>query len=568
MTETNTTFEALCNSAVKAFLQTVVVIDNEASLVSDYPAKRNVPTTAARKRLAAPGKAATDASTSSDKSTNVTGSQTSTEDDEIAAHRLELNKVSLAFAEQGLTCGVYLPTENDPAEPEELIAATVRAILPTDSCVLDWQLRKDDSGPAIKAIKQILKKDMQEGGRLRLILIYTAETLEDASPALNRALQSDGHDIKFNALPNGPVIIGDHFRIVFINKPTLGRRPSDDPAVVSWENLPKRIIHEFTILSRGLLRAFALESVAAVRRDIHRILAQFDQELDPVYAGDRATKPDPDDAGRLVVELLQSELSLSIGASGAEVKTLGSESCIAWLADNDHRLFDVDLKMRWQDERPDDRKINTDVRKRLINQGPKDLKTEKFHAKVTRAFFAETQEELWERYSSHYAVLTTLAYHSGKQAGRTIGGTPTLSFGTVIGNDESDWLCIQPACDSVRIHGEASFLFIKLIQNDADFDLILPKNDQFMRFQVANEGKSKHLRELRTLWFSPLEGKDVILAQQPDSDGYFFIDIDDERWRWRAQLREMTAVHLAQKAVRAIGRIGLNEFEWLRTSAK
>lgn len=568
MTEDITTFDGLCNRAVKAFMQSVVVIDNEASLNSDNSRNSAPPVNAARKRTTAPGmvKASPTANFKDDK--EKLNAEASNTEEEPEAHRLELNKVSQAFAEQELTCGVYLPTEQDPAGMEELIRATVQAIRPTDACVLDWQLRKGDSKPAIESIKKVIQRDKEEGGRLRLILIYTAEKLDDAFPALQTALEDENYQVTVHDLEDGPVIASDHFRIVFINKPTRMWNQEGATAVVQWKDLPQRIIREFTILSRGLLRAFALESVAAVRRDIHRILAQFDEDLDPVYAGDRATKPDPDDAGHLVVELLQSELSLSIEASGAKNNTLGPQSCMAWLEENNHLFLDVNQTMRWHDGRPENKKIDIDVRKHLITNGSKYLKTRDFHAKVTRAFFAEDQEPAWKNHSSNYAVLTTLAYHSGEQVGRVTSRAPALKFGTVIGNSEDDWLCIQPACDTVRITDKASFLFIKLVPNEEDFDLIIPKDDQLVRFQVANEGKSKHLRELSTLWFEPSEGEDIILSQSIDSNGFFFTDTGEERWTWRAQLREMTAVHLAQKAVRAIGRIGLNEFEWLRTSAK
>ncbi|WOI20923.1 response regulator receiver domain [Marinobacter salarius] len=564
MIEPVNNFDDLCSNAVKAFLQTVVVIDNEASLASDASINTNTePTAATQRRPSAPGKvkatekAAVDPRTQRERNNNPAG------------HRLELNKVSQAFAGEGLTCGVYLPTETDPADDNQLLNATVRAILPTDACVLDWQLRKGNSRPATEAIKQVLNTDKAEGGRLRLILIYTAEKLEGASTTLAKALVSEGYEIKTDSPDTAPVIIGDHFRITFINKPTLGRNPSDDPAVVPWNLLPQRMIKEFTILARGLLRAFALESVAAVKRDIHRILAQFDEELDPVYAGDRATKPDPNDAGRLMVEVLQSELSLSIDACQAEQKVLGLESCMLWLHSRAGRLPQEKpvSAIKRTGELPKIKSINTETRKLFLTDGFRDVSSaDGKHASVSCSFF--DNEEKWKQYSSDYAVLTTIARHSGERAGRPPGESPSLQFGTIIGSHEQTLLCIQPACDTVRLRGETGFLFLKLIPEDSEFDLVLPGSGNGTRYQIPDGYKFKHLRELTTVHFKPLAEKDVILARNDDDGIYNFTDACGAQWKWRAQLREMTAVHLAQKALHTIGRIGSNEFEWLRTSAK
>lgn len=568
MTDPITTFDALCSRAVKAFMQTVVVIDNEASLASDASGKPTRSAVANRKRPTAPGKATIDSTVAVDDDEESFGRKADDQDIEPSGHRLDLNKVSQAFAEHGLTCGVYLPTDNDSMSREGLIQATVDAILPTDACVLDWQLRVGDSSPAVEAIKKVLETDLQEGGRLRLILIYTAERLEDASPILKNALEAKHYQISSNDSDQGPLIIGDHFRIIFVSKPTLGRKPGEDPAVVDWSSLPARIISEFSILSRGLLRAFALESVAAVRRDIHRILAQFDSELDSVYAADRATKPDPDDAGRLMVEVLQSELSLSIAESQAEKNVLGAESSILWLESRAGRLPKdcVVSSIRREGELNNITDINNDTRITFLKDGFRDVKSSEKQGTISQSFF--NSRENWEKYSSDYAVLTTLAHHSGERAGRPPSENPLLQFGAVIGDASQILLCIQPACDAVRLQSNTAFLFVRLISETSNFDLIIPNADTNTRYQIPDSGKLKHLRELKTLWFNPLDGKDFICAQKNDDGKHFFIDGSGTHWEWRAQLREMTAVQLAQKAISPISRIGSNQFEWLRTNAK
>ena len=575
MTEPIKTFDEICQQASSAFLQTVVVIDNEASLHADEQTAPTTSKTATKKRSASPGakehasaETAKPSAESAPEPSNAEA-ESSGADNDPEAHTLKLNKVSRAFAAKQLTCGVYLPSDRDPKDLDSLIRETVAAIHPTDACVLDWQLRVGDSSPAIKAIKSVLQGDEEEGGRLRLILIYTAEDLKSASEQLFKALLETDRGVDLVTSESGPVITGDHFRIAFANKPTRGRSPEEDEAVIDWDYLPEKIVAEFTTLSRGLLRAFALQSVAAVRRDMHRILAQFDEELDPVYAGDRATKPDPEDAARLVLEILQSELALTVSSNDAATHVLGRSGSSAWLESRLLELKDSNCKpIALYSAAEKVKIIDQDFRRKLIKDGVADLQRVNSPAEISRAFFSEKDVDRWEPVSEKYAILSSLAHHSGGAVRRRPKDQPSLTFGTVIGNEECDLLCVQPACDTVRLTEKTAFLFVKLIQGTSDFDLVIPVGDKLLRYEIPESSKRKHLRELCTVWFSPQESESVIIAGGGDSDGFHFEDSENKKWTWRAQLRDISAIQLAQKAIRSVGRVGLNEFEWLRTSAK
>jgi hypothetical protein len=510
--------------------------------------------------------------------------KTSDEGEEPAAHRLELNKVSQAFAEHGLTCGVYLPTEEDPADRDNLVKAAVQAIRPTDACVLDWQLRKGDSGPAIDSIKQVLERDKQEGGRLRLILIYTAEKLEDAAPALKGALQTEGHNITLHDLDNGPVITGNHFRIVFVNKPTRARDPENDLAVVPWSCLPQRIINEFTILSRGLLRAFALESVAAVRRDIHRILAQFDEELDPVYAGDRATKPDPHDASTLIVDILCSELNYTLTHSAAAQENLAEKGLLLWLNEQEKReercTFRDDNRkfMMGEKEAPG---LNFETRNELLKgrsatSGP--WLNEKSSVSVRKNFFLD--DEAAENASLKLASLSTLVRTAASNAVPPDG--VRLRFGSIVrleqegkndvtesgdgteektNSEDGVFLCLQPSCDTTRITGERPFLLVRLVPDSQKFQLPIPEKVGFSHWRLPEKDE----RLILTATFPASDQCGVVMATTNAScKSSHFLDNKTRKWFWLADLRDLTAVTMRDEALQPFSRVGVNSLEWLR----
>ena len=575
MTRPAKNFDDICREASTTFLQTVVVIDNEASLHADIPRASTAKKTAVRRRSAAPGAEASPPAQTAPEASNSEPPRGGADDDP-EAHTLKLNKVSRAFAEQQLTCGVYLPSDRDPEDLETLTQETVAAIQPTDACVLDWQLRVGDSGPAIEAIKTVLQGDEDDGGRLRLFLIYTAEDLKSASEQLMKALSDTGRAVDLTTSRSAPVITGDHFRIAFANKPTRGRSPEEDDAVIGWDGLPEKIVAEFTTLSRGLLRAFALQSVAAVRRDMHRILAQFDKELDPVYAGDRATKPDQADAIALIAEILNSELAHTVLHSNGAQDSLKESGVLAWLDHLEPNEFFRDHSSGFKAGDRDHQKLDSNSRKSLLkNRLPATvwIKNDKHAEIIRKKFFPDDASS--ESASIKLAALSTLARAKGYALARS--EEIRLNFGTIVRTKleangktpptDKTYLCLQPACDATRIQESRPFLLVNLVPSEDRFHIAIPENEDnaFSRWRLPD----KNERELVTVSFASSEGSDGVLAlSSGDEDSSYFEDNKGERWLWLADLRPLTAIDLRDKALQPFAGVGLNGLEWLRVRTK
>lgn len=582
MTKPAKNFDDICREASTAFLQTVIVIDNEASVHADELRAPTTKKTAAKRRSATPGAKTPASAEAALESAQTTPEPSNAEapgggaDDDPEAHTLKLNRVSRAFAERELTCGVYLPSERDPEDLEKLIRETVAAIHPTDACVLDWQLRVGDSGPAIEAIKSVLQDDEGEGGRLRLILIYTAEELGTASEQLSTALHEAGRAVDLATSGSAPVITGDHFRIAFANKPTRGRSPEVDDAVIGWDGLPEKIVAEFTTLSRGLLRAFALQSVAAVRRDMHRILAQFDKELDPVYAGDRATKPDQADAIALIAEIFNSELAHTVLHSTSAQDSLKEPGILAWLDHSETIELFRDHPSGFKAGDTDHQRIDSETRKWLLrNRLPATtwIKNEKHAAVIRNKFFPDDDSS--EDASIKLAALSTLARAKGLALPRS--EEIRLNFGTIVrakveANGETPptsktYLCLQPACDATRIQDSRPFLLVNLVPSNDRFHLAIPENEnnEFSRWRLPD----KNEREFMTVSFARSEGSDGVRALDTNDEvSSYFEDIEGEKWIWLADLRPLTAVDLRDKALQPFAGVGLNGLEWLRVRTK
>lgn len=558
------TFDELCDGAVQSFLQSVVVIDNQASLEMDKRA-HTAPRQAARQgaRASSPGG---NQKTAEDKNATVQLSDKTAGAEEVDAllddpHCLDLNTVSRAFAEAGLTCGVYLPKEDDPADSATLVTEAVKAILPTDACVLDWQLRMGSARESVEIVKSVLKQDDAEGGRLRLIVVYTAEDLTRAETALRAALKDHFGLDETDRESSRPYIAGKHFRIVFLNKPTT-QNAKDNSARADWKSLPQLTLSEFGLLSRGLLRSYALHSVSAVRRDMHRILAKFDPDLDPAFAADRATKSDPDDAGRLVEEIFLSETTQILALAGKAQDCLGPLGLRAWLREGEGNNFFREKAKNFSVAGRDISELNADSREYLTTTRPPSVfKKSSIQKDIQSSFFeTDTKQELASR---KFAALSLLARCSD---GTVLATHPRLRLGSIIRDDAQNvFLCLQPACDSVRVTQPRPFLLVELIPTTTKFQLVLPLAEGTQLLKLPR----KEERHIKSVVFPPSPPADAVLATtNMDATECHFTDSDGTRWRWLGDLREVHAMQLGSEILTPLGRVGVNSLEWLRLQEK
>src|SRR5262249_31951813 len=79
-------------------------------------------------------------------------------------------------------------------------------------------------------------------------------------------------------------------------------------AVVSFADLPERVVIEFATFIQGLVANVALLALAAVRSNTYRILTRFSRDLDPAYLGHRMLLPHPEDAEEHLVDAVVNEL--------------------------------------------------------------------------------------------------------------------------------------------------------------------------------------------------------------------------------------------------------------------
>jgi Response receiver domain len=270
------TFEDHVRAIVDDFLQTVVVVDDEAlppatSEEAGVEAPSDSPV--------APGGTAIGAlNPPSGKNTD--------------GHDLPAKEVIDAFALKGLVCSILDP---DAAVQERLGNIAERA----DLLVMDWWIDGDRGGRAVELIESVLKRDAKrESRRLRVVAIYTGQDdLLQVADTLTKMLEGFYRGLKFDREPGALSMTKGPVRLtVFAKEHAKADVSGEVQNRVKVSELPDRLAAEFTYLAQGLISGAALHGLAAVRKDTHRILERLGPGLDRGYLGHRIAQIRPSDA--------------------------------------------------------------------------------------------------------------------------------------------------------------------------------------------------------------------------------------------------------------------------------
>lgn len=482
---------------------------------------------------------------------------------------LNAKVLSEAFLAKNMICGLYRPTAGD-----NMVASTTGAARQADIVVVDWHLEEGSSRAAKDIILSLLKADAEENGRLRLVAVYTsqpgrtemaADLLKEIEgvPALEGRLRAEG-----------PALIGNDTRIVFINK--RGSPPSADLDEVLEADLPGRLMEEFAKLSDGLLATFAISAVAAIRRGAHHVLALYTKDLDGAYVAHRSALPDPDDAISFAADLISSELKNLIELDDTAARNLKADVVDAWLAG---------LTDRGHAFRTDNAEVPAAEVKKFIAGGAAAVKaSEGVHhvhgnaankaAKANRVTPGALPRIFYsDAASAKHAtrLLARLATFQRERIGRARlpdHWRPTLTLGSVVqafpaGDAPELLLCMQPRCDSVRLKKAFAFPFQTIDSAGTNFNIALR--------DVAGEAREAWVnlkpRDSKMLTFTPDAVTRTVRAA-PEDGVLVFTDDAGNKYAWLGDVKEMKAQKWAGDLGGRVLGVGLDDFEWLRTASE
>jgi hypothetical protein len=527
------TFTDFSREVVAGFLQTVVVLDDGAYLEPTEPTGEIVEPDQSRSIPEEEGEGVAAAVKP-----------------HVSPNALDAQALITSFAERGLVCGVLVPWKDDPSTD-----ATLQASRRADIVILDWQLG-DEGEKATGLIQTLLEQDEARGGRLRMIVVYTAKpdldpvrsAVADAVPALK---VTDG-------IEGSLALTGDHTRVVFIRK----GKTSEISKAVSEGDLADRLINEFVQLGSGILSNVALGAIAAIRDETHKVLARFHPDLDAAFLTHRLLLVTPDDAEGYAVDLLTAEFQSILNGRNLGRTHAGPEVIEAALTEISSGGAEYRL-MTQKNSEDQSVVLTTDQLMTLIRKGPVGLGeiqglnvggAGSLHQRVyllrgaTMAAGLATHRQ-FSRVSAYARERTTVPPE----------WVARLDLGSVVKKGDEYFLCIQPACDTLRLTEPTQFIFSALRRDEIAFDLVV-RDAGGAEICLRLETKAS---KISVATFTPDPGTGTVLSK-PQAEDYALEAASGEIFAWIADLRASTALRFAHRVANDLARIGIDEFEWQR----
>ncbi len=511
---------------VSRFLQTAVIVDDEAYIAT---------TPNPLGKLTQP--------TLKNRPTNSKNRPTNSKDQD--SYPLDAGTISNSFSDKGIICGVV-----GPKKPN------IETIKQADIVVLDWYLEKYDESITLNLLKKLLgnKKNPKS---LRLVAIYTSKAeLYDIRDKVKEKLQETGLNPKSELGAN--LLYQNGWIVIYAKSST---KLSDDlkNRSVAEKDLPERLIQDFASMTNGLLPGIVLTSLAAVRQNSLKILDQFSSDLDPAYLTQKACISNPAESEQQIVNLLAEEIRGLMNNAVAKESPGGTESIKNWLGSNlDKNVCIEYTKNKCTITILRDQIIALAYGEPKIREKHKDYLNRKA-AKELTTIFSGLDESDSQKLDERLAWIINF---------RTIYGSPppTLWLGSVItelSGKKRDLLCIRPRCDSVRLGEATKFIFLHLQkptnQKNKHLQIVLKIDDEFQRLGVDK----KDFYNWVSLEFPPVESTKQVQPQLQGND-LIFTDTCKQEYMWQGELKFEFAQRIVQTIVEKLGRVAVDESEWLR----
>lgn len=448
---------------------------------------------------------------------------------------LNAKEIVDAFAARGVVCGVLRPSAD---ATDEVRRVAPRAIRRSDLVIVDWHLYGDDGEATIALLEDVLQ---EAGAAMRLVAIYTGD------PDLPRVARKLMERLGGASIDETSVEIGAA-RIVVI-----GKADPDAPkeGAVSEGDLPNRLVELYAALADGLVRATALSALGALRGATYRLLAGLGPEIDLGYVGQRALVYPSSEAEDHLLGMLISELRAIIEDDEETRACTDGDAVALWL----------------ERESEDGRggRISPEALAAAVETDPYD-------ADSVRALHESHAEfnaiNLKKGLTEHIAPTTEAAKAADERFAmrmtlKLVYQRPEriLSIGTIVArSDGSYWLCIQPACDSLRVKGSRRFPFVPLTVSTSRVDYVIDDGDETTYLHLSRKPADiEH-------WTFKADPKYRAVVAKGDPPA--FVSTGRRRFRWVGQLNEAHAHRAAQEVGAEQSRIGLAESDWLRRMPK
>lgn len=486
---------------------------------------------------------------------------------DLLEHKLYYQDLSLEFASRGIVCGGFSPTDDIGLSLDAIVNTSKNA----DITILDWQMQiaGADGKLAIDTINEIAELDTKEGGRTRLICIYTAEKVNDVAQVLVDSVQhlspnQEGLTISFDK----PGL--SHWKIEIVNKE------------MQEAELCEFLINSFRDLTAGLLSNAALSSIAAIRDNTHHLLHKFNKDLDPAYLSHvlgLLSSPDMreqanDVAFDYAVDLISEELKSNLQVSRLVKNSLSKDKLCSWPGFVNEKNIRDCFRLKIGSE--EIKRFDNNVMQNLISASTAEaLETvledeiglSEVDNKAPLERFKRSPIQLTTFNDANSPLLELCAIESVRRDICSIREEhiPVLKQGTIIKEQGKNkyYFCIQPVCDSVRLTGNSTFSLMQISKSNSGFTHVIRATGNHLKLKIQPAPKL-----IRTYTFFACDEHKVVRASKKNGL-YLFTDISAGEeskivFEWCGELKQSVSQAVINNLASQLARVGLDSFEWLR----
>lgn len=444
------------------------------------------------------------------------------------------------FLNKGIHCALLEVTnDDDPLEPIKQI------LKKTDVAILDWQMHGDSGNKAIELLLSLLP--VSEKSELRLIIIYTEEP--NFASILPEIIQPKLVEI---GIINGVLddsnckYMNGHTKIVVLKKEN-GKKADFS---VSVEELPDKIIEEFTEITKGLVSNTVLKAVSIIRKNSHNLLGTFNMDLDAAYLNHRAFLESPSDSELHMVNWISDEMKdlLFVNKVSDQVNIDNVKKRLHSYGVKEYPIFD---KNGSENKRITDEMMINLLEKGCSEYNKENTKNGKAIPQTWFNHFHKSFPKILTNVNERFAVLSSLSSSSFNH-----NLDQLLTLGSIIRNDDSILVCIQPSCDSYRLKVETKFIFLKAVETTDNFDLVIPDGKKFLKLSILYKSDN--------IVLIPFIPKNGVITSKSNDLSKIFEDSSSNKYVWLGNLKYQFAQRIANEFASQISRVGLDESEWLR----
>jgi hypothetical protein len=507
---------------------------------------------------------------------NVPPTSDTKEDFAISAHNLDYQDLSLAFAKYGINCSAFIPDSQRFKKSVLQAAINIKeSVRRADITILDWSMDDKfdaETGTLAKtSIGEILKHDKYQHGRLRLIVIYTAEP----------DLEGIAEDIKNHSqnLENTEIqAFRDGRNIGFITPELEFCKISVIDKKISANDLREEVIALFTELTAGLLSNATLSAIGELRDNTHHILHSFNKHLDPAYMSHvlgLLSSPDVRENAHEVAfdyatDLISEEFKSSLQISENIKTNINLQRLKDW-ADyicTPDKKNSIQIKLNNTSI-----EITSNRLKRLLEiTTEQELETVLTEAPIIAASkkkFTSAKIEIIPHGAtgnSHESLSAIECKRRDMYSVKESSPTPTIKLGSIIERNDEYFICMQPLCDTVRIKQDCNFIFLKIDKSD-DTDkfthVIKRESNNFLKLNIKPDSKGLHVFTFtpdgKTNTIKTIREKNQLIIKYKKDDGQLSSLI------WVGELKNNIAQSIVNSLSAQISRVGLDTNEWLRS---